>query len=63
MTDLRPRETFTRRGDGNATWRVVTVRGDIVGLSGPGLCRSYRSVTLAELARDYIRVPEVVASP
>ena len=38
-----------RRAETGMTWRIVSVSTTHIGLSGPGLCRSYQTVTIDEL--------------
>jgi hypothetical protein len=42
-----------RRTETGMTWKVVSVSTTHIGLSGPGPCRSYQTVTIDELEAEW----------
>ena len=55
-------EVWRPKGDGDsphATWMVVSIsENGLIGLSGPGPCRSYKTMLDEEFLRDWERVSE-----
>ncbi len=45
-----------RQEPDSASWEVVSVSTIGIGLSGPGPCRMYQTVTLDELAQQWARI-------
>ena len=55
---MKEGEGWRRKGE-SSLWRIVSVDNvnEVVGLSGPGPCRSYQEVSWLELELSWERVP------
>lgn len=50
-------QNWREKATKSATWHVVSIsEGGLIGLSGPGPCRSYRTVQDEEFLRDWEHV-------
>lgn len=55
METLQPQvgQRWIELGMGEPDWRIVKVKDNKVGLSGPGPCRSYQEIELEQFVKEW----------